>query len=30
MTVISFPIEIFRHLNAQIAAFYAQNIVHAV
>jgi hypothetical protein len=30
MTVISFPIVIFRHLNPQITAFYAQNIVHAV
>jgi hypothetical protein len=30
MIVISFPREIFRSLNANIAAFYAQNIVHAV
>jgi hypothetical protein len=29
MTVISFPIEIFRRLNAQITAFYGQNVVHA-
>jgi hypothetical protein len=30
MTVISVPFEIFRRLNAQITAFYAQNIVHAL
>jgi hypothetical protein len=30
MTVISFPIEIFRRLNAHITAFYVENIVHAV
>jgi hypothetical protein len=30
VTVISFPIEIFRRLNAQITAFYVENIVHAV
>jgi hypothetical protein len=30
MTVISFPIEIFPRLNAQITAFYALNIAHAV
>jgi hypothetical protein len=30
MTIISFRIEIFRRLNAQITAIYAQNIVHAV
>jgi hypothetical protein len=29
MTVISFPIEIFQRLKAQITAFYAQNIAHA-
>jgi hypothetical protein len=30
MTVISFPIEIFRRLNAQITAFYEQKVAHAV
>jgi hypothetical protein len=30
MTVISFAMEIFRRLNAQITAFDAQNIVHDV
>jgi hypothetical protein len=30
MIVISFLIEIFRRSNAEITAFYAQNIVHAV
>jgi hypothetical protein len=30
MTVIFLPIEIFRRVNAQISAFYAQNIVRAV
>jgi hypothetical protein len=30
MTVISFPIKIFRRLKAQITAFCAQNVVHAV
>jgi hypothetical protein len=30
MTVIFFPIEIFRRLNTQITAFDARNIVHDV
>jgi hypothetical protein len=30
MTVISFPLETFRRLNAHFTAFYAQNIVNAV
>jgi hypothetical protein len=30
MTVISFPLEIFQRLSAQINSFYGQNIVHAV
>jgi hypothetical protein len=30
MTVIFLPIEIYRRLNEQISAFYAQKIVHAV
>jgi hypothetical protein len=30
MTVISFPGEIFRRLNAPMTVFYPQNIMHAV
>jgi hypothetical protein len=30
MPVISFPLERFRRATAQITAFYAQNIVHAL
>jgi hypothetical protein len=30
MTVISFPLEIFRRLNVQISVFYEYNILHAV
>jgi hypothetical protein len=30
MTVISFPLEILRRLNAAITPFYAHNMVQAV
>jgi hypothetical protein len=30
MTVISYPLEIFRRLNSPVAAFYAHDIVHTV